>query len=1136
MRITVTIFLLWVSQVMALPSYAQSTRLSLNHTNTTIRKVLQDIEDKTDFYFMYNGQFVDVERNVSIQVSDRVITDVLDMLFANTGIQYKIEDRQIALTENTFNLRQPRQELTVTGTVSGPEGDPVPGATIVVEGTTNGTISGADGTFSLRNVPGDAILVVSFVGMKTLEVEVANQQVIQIVLEEETIGLEEVVAIGYGVQKKKLTTGATIQVKGDIITRQSTVSPMTALQGQTPGVSIIKSTGEPGAGFKVNIRGMGTTGNSEPLIVIDGVPGGSLDYLNPTDIESVDVLKDAASAAIYGSRAANGVILVTTKRGANSGKKANINYDGYYGWQNLYKKLPLCNAQEYALLLSEARVNSEQSPLDFAGLVPDWDKIESGTWKGTDWLDELVVDDAPMQNHSLTIFGNTDISNYSMGMTFTSQEGIMGASVASKYDRYNFHLNTDYELIKNATNTFDILKVGESIRYSFTDKRGIGTGNQYWNDIFSASVASPFLPMYATEEDDEAYPYHYAIPWNTQEANPIASMIYNRGQNKTKTHNLDANLYLEIQPIKNLILKSSFGYRYSSNSYRSYTPEYKLSSTSFKSPDEVSQNMDTGHNWSWENTISYSFKIREDHSFNVLAGMSAEEWGLGEGMTGSNQNSVFSDFKHAYLGNTQSISSSTSIGGKAWDEGGITSYFGRLSYDYQEKYLLTAIIRADGSSNFARGNRWGYFPSVSAGWLMTGENFMKGTSGILNFLKIRGSWGENGNQAIDPFQYLATISFEDAYYPFGSDKSVVATGAYPNILPNTEVTWETSRQLDIGFDARLFNNRMSLVFDWYKKKTEDWLVNADNLAIYGANAPYINGGDIENKGIELALGWNDIRGDFTYGIELNLSYNENEVTSIANTEGIIYGPNNVLGQGTEELYRAQVGYPIGYFRGYKTKGVFQNEEQVGNYKNSAGKIIIPDAQPGDLIFSDTNDDGQISDVDKVMIGNPNPDYMIGLNLNFGYKGFDLSINGYGSLGQQIARSWRRWADSPQNNYTTDILAGRWHGEGSSNKLPRLTYGAHKNYQYVSDIFIEDGDYFRISNITFGYDFKELFKNIPLSQARFFVSVQNIHTFSDYSGMDPEIGTSTTDDDWAKGIDVGFYPTPRTFMIGMNLKF
>ncbi|MGE4587720.1 MAG: SusC/RagA family TonB-linked outer membrane protein, partial [Mangrovibacterium sp.] len=621
MRITVTIFLLGVSQVMAFSSYSQNIRLSLNHSNTTIRKVLEDIEDKTDFYFMYNSEFVDVERNVSIQVSERTISDVLNILFAHTGIQFKIEDRQIALTENTYNLRtlQPRQFITVTGIITGTGGNPVPGATIVVKGTTNGTISSADGSFILRNVPGNAIMVVSFVGMKTREVEVANQQVIKIVLEEETIGLEEVVAIGYGVQRKKLTTGSTIQVKGDIITRQSTVSPMTALQGQTPGVSIIKSTGEPGAGFKVNIRGMGTIGNSEPLIVIDGVPGGSLDYLNPTDIESVDVLKDAASAAIYGSRAANGVILVTTKRGANSGKKANINYDGYYGWQNLYKKLPLCNAQEYALLLSEARVNSEQSPLDFAGLVPDWDKIESGTWKGTDWLDELVVDDAPMQNHSLTIFGNTDISNYSMGMTFTRQEGIMGASVASKYDRYNFHLNTDYELIKNATNTFDILKVGESIRYSFTDKRGIGTGNQYWNDIFSASVASPFLPMYATEEDDEAYPYHYAIPWNMQEANPIASMIYNRGQNKTKTHNLDANLYLEIQPIQNLILKSSFGYRYSSNSYRSYTPEYSLSSTSFKSPDEVSQNMDTGHNWSWENTISYSFKFREDHSFYVLA-------------------------------------------------------------------------------------------------------------------------------------------------------------------------------------------------------------------------------------------------------------------------------------------------------------------------------------------------------------------------------------------------------------------------------------------------------------------------------------------------------------------------------------
>lgn len=1036
----------------------------------------------------------------------------------------------------------PFKKSKVTGSVvSAADNAPIIGATVVLKGTTSGTVTDFDGNFTIEAGASD-VLVFSFVGYKTQEVTVGNRSNIRVLLEEEVTDLDEVVVIGYGVQKKKLNTGSTVSVKGEEIARQNTVSPMTALQGHTPGVSILKTTGEPGAGFKVNIRGMGTIGNSQPLYVIDGVPGGNIDYLAPSDIESIDVLKDAASAAIYGSRAANGVILVTTKKGKAIGAgsnpiKANITYDGYYGWQNLYKKLPVANAQEYAVLLNEARVNSGQPLLDFAGLVPDWEKIQNGSWKGTDWIDELTVKDAPIQNHAVNIFGGSDLSVYSLGLSYAGQDGIFGKPVASQYDRYTMRLNTDFTLIRNKSNNMDILKVGETLRYSYSTRHGIGTGNQYWNDVFSSVVASPFLPMYATDEADLAYPYHYAIDWNPQEASPIASMVYNRGLNESKNYNLDGSIYAEIQPIRNLRYKSSFGYRMSASSYRSYNPVYKLSATSFRNNDRVNHNMSAGYSWTWENTLAYDFQLNSVHNFNLLAGMSAEKWGLGENISGENIKSLFSDFEHAFLDNTPIINAdgTTKLGSSPWGEGGILSYFGRVSYSYKEKYMATAIVRADGSSNFAPDKRWGIFPSISAGWVISEENFLKDKISALDFLKLRASWGQNGNQAISAFQYLATISFENVNYFFGPNKGSVFTGGYPNILPNPDVTWETSDQVSVGLDARMFNSRMSLTFDVYNKQTKDWLVNPSALASYGTNAPYINGGDVSNKGIELGLGWGDKIGEFSYNINANLAYNTNEVTHIANNEGIFHGPGNVLGQGTEELYRAQVGYPIGYFWGYKTNGVFQNAQEVQAYKNSDGQVIMPNAVPGDLIFNDTNDDGQITSDDKVMIGDPNPDYIVGLNLVLEYKGFDFTLMANGALGHQIARSWRRWADSPQNNYTTDVFA-RWHGEGSSNKYPRLSYGAHPNWQYNSDIFIEDADYLRISNLTLGYDLKKAIKAIPLAQTRIYITAQNLYTFSKYSGMDPEIGTSTTSDNWAKGIDVGYYPAPRTVLVGVSLKF
>jgi TonB-linked SusC/RagA family outer membrane protein len=624
---------------------------------------------------------------------------------------------------------------------------------------------------------------------------------------------------------------------------------------------------------------------------------------------------------------------------------------------------------------------------------------------------------------------------------------------------------------------------------------------------------------------------------NPQEANPIASMIYNRGQNTSKNHDLNGSFFLELQPVRGLVYRSSFGYNMSASSYRSYTPIYNLSTSSFRTSDAVNNSLSAGLSWTFENTLSYNFKLGGEHTFTALAGTSAEKWGLGESMNGSNQNSLFGDFQHAYLNNTPIIyaDGKTSLGGSPWGEGGILSYFGRLSYTFREKYMATAILRTDGSSNFAKDKRWGYFPSISAGWVLTEEPLLQNLKGTLDFLKLRASWGQNGNQSISPFQYLATISFQNVNYFFGDNKASVLTGGYPNILPNPDVTWETSDQLNIGFDARFLKNKLSTEFDWYNRRTFDWLVNPSMLASYGTGAPYVNGGDVTNKGLELAITWADNAGDFNYTANVNASYNKNEVTRINNNEKIFHGPGNVLGQGTEEVYRAQVGYPIGYFWGYKTLGVFQTDAEVAAYQNPDGQVIMPNAVAGDLKFNDTNNDGVIDYRDKVMIGDPNPDVILGINFSFAFKGFDFSLMSTGAFGQQIARSFRRWADSPLNNYTTDIF-NRWHGEGSSNKYPRLTYGANIDWQYNSDIFIENGDYLRLSNITLGYDLKKLIHSIPLTQARFFMTLQNLYTFTKYSGMDPEIGTSTTGDDWAKGIDIGTYPAPRTFLLGVSLKF
>ena len=699
----------------------------------------------------------------------------------------------------------------------------------------------------------------------------------------------------------------------------------------------------------------------------------------------------------------------------------------------------------------------------------------------------------------------------------------------SAFERYTARVNSEHVLLKSKDQKYDVIKIGENLNYMYKTNNGIGNGNMYWNDIHDMIVGNPLLPIYDAEGNYYDQKDKEADGWvlDPTAVNPVANMVYRRAQNLTKSHNLQMNAYLEVQPIQNLKWKSTFGYKMSASSYRSYTNSYDLSSNTSSANDYVNQNMNMGTNWTWENVISYAWNVKESHYFDALIGQSFEKWGFGENLSATNANSIFpGSFDHAYINNTGAVTAELStMSGEPWDRGALASFFGRVNYNYKETYMATLVMRTDGSSNFARGKRWGFFPSISAGWVLTNEKFMQSlVDKGLDFFKLRGSWGQNGNQNISNFQYLASIAFDNKNsYFFGNNKQNRYIGAYSDILANPDITWETSEQIDLGFDARFLASRLGIAFDWYKKTTKDWLVQAPVLASYGTGAPYINGGDVTNKGIEVALKWNDqIGSDFTYGIGLNVAWNKNEVTRIANEEGIIHGAVNVLAQGMGEIYRAQEGYPIGYFYGYKTAGIFQNKEQIANTQ-----VKLEGAEPGDLIYVDTNNDGAITEADQTMIGNPHPDVTAGFNLNFGYKGFDFTLTASGAFGHQIMKGVDLMKHSAE-------MLGRWHGEGTSNRIPSMASG-NTNWSYSSDLFIENADYVKVSNITLGYDLKTLFKQLPLQQARVYVTAQNLFTITGYSGMDPEIGYGDGNS-WVSGIDMGFYPTPRTFLFGINLKF
>ncbi|HEY5589628.1 MAG TPA: SusC/RagA family TonB-linked outer membrane protein, partial [Paludibacter sp.] len=609
-----------------------------------------------------------------------------------------------------------QQNLSVSGVVSdASDGSPLVGVSVLVKGSTNGTITDINGKYNLNASQGST-LVFSYIGMEKQEV-IAKSNIVNVTLKSDSKLLDEVVAVGYGTMKKKMITGATVQVSGESLQKLSTTNVLTAMQSQTPGVNITQTSGQPGEGFKVNIRGVGTIGNSNPLYVIDGVTGGDINSLNSSDIESIDVLKDAASSAIYGARAANGVILITTKQGKSG--KLEVTYDGYYGIQNVYKMPSLLNAQQYMNVQDEINFNEGLALNDWKTILgqSDYDAVKNGTWKGTNWLDAMRNPNAPTQNHSFNIVGGNDISKFSLGLSYTAQDGIFGAPVQSKYDRTTLRFNSDHVLLKNKS--FDVIKVAETLNYNVSDKSGIGIGNQYWNDISNGLRAMPIMPI--TNSDGSYYTNigKGLTGFDPLMSNPIADMVNQRGSNMSKNYNLNASANIQFQPIKNLIFKSQFGYKMSANSYRSFTPTYTLSTSDQNLISKVTQSASSGWSYTWENTANYKFNMNANH-FDALVGQSIEKSGMGESMSATNGNLLFNDFTHAYLTNSQGIATGvTAVSGSPWGQGALASFFGRVNYDYNETYMASVVMRADGSSNFAANHRWGYFPSVSGGWVIS---------------------------------------------------------------------------------------------------------------------------------------------------------------------------------------------------------------------------------------------------------------------------------------------------------------------------------------------------------------------------------------------------------------------------------
>jgi TonB-linked SusC/RagA family outer membrane protein len=1010
----------------------------------------------------------------------------------------------------------PAQEMhTVSGTVVDNNNDPLAGATVKVKGADKATMAGIDGAYTIT-VPTDGTLIFSFIGMDEKSEGVNGRTRIDVVLSENAKQLEEVVVVGYGTMKKSLVTGAISSVKGSALEQVGVMRADDALAGKTAGVQIISNSGQPGSGIDIRIRGVGTNGTAQPIYIVDGMAVGGLEYLNTTDIESIEILKDAAAAAIYGARGGNGVVLITTKKGSEGNLYVSYNFS--YGIQNIQRKIDVLNAKEYAIIQNEAAVNGGQS-------VPFIQEEINSFNQGTDWQEALLYRNAPTIQHNLSFSGGTKRSVYNASFSYFDQDGIL-AEGKSNFKRYTASLNAEQKFFRD-----DILTVGENIVVSRVQRQSVTQNSNVAGPLVGALNMDPLTPVYDPYQIDPLYGSFGSSKYVSQEVvNPVARIYFSHGKSYYTT--IKGNTYAELKFLNDFKLRGSAGVDITWNGSYGYTPLYKLNSTTGNTTSNgASQAMDEYRNLNFEGLLSWAHTY-DKHAVSAMAGTSLIQR-TATFISGSRSDLIIDDPDYAYL--SRATSTTPGVSGGMYDPSALVSFFARANYAYDNRYMMTATIRRDGSSRFGPNNRFGTFPSVSAGWNINNEEFMQPTSDILNILRLRASWGQNGNENIGDFNYLATVTTSTGIgYPFGSQLSdnAISVGAAPVKVVNPDLRWETSEQFNVGLDATIFNN-LSLTVDYYIKTTKDLLVTSPVPLFLGNAFPTMNAGTVRNSGIEFAASFTKNIGKVFFSIDGNIAFNKNEVTFVGTDTKFVDG-TTVQGFGGA-VTRMEEGHAMAYFRGYQTDGIFQNWDEINNYtwtnpETGAVSLIQPRAKPGDFRFRDLDNNGEISDGDRTDIGNPYPTAIFGLNLNMSYAGFDLMVNTSGTAGSQIFSVLRR-VDLPMSNYGAWVL-DRWHGEGTSNTIPRITTNdANQSWSLPSNFYVMDGSYWRIRNVTLGYTVK-VPAHYYIQKIRIFAAVSNLYTFTKYRGYDPEIGGSVL----GVGIDRGIYPRPRTVSFGVNLYF
>lgn len=1031
------------------------------------------------------------------------------------------------------------QNIQIKGTVvSGTDNEPLPGVNVVVKGNTStGTITDFNGTFTL-SAPADAILSISYIGFKSQEIAVKGHKDIKIVLQEDSETLDEVVVVGYGVQKKSVVTASIAKVSADDLASTAPVRMDNALKGLASGVTVTSSSGQPGAAAQIRVRGVGTirteNGAADPLYIVDGMPlEGGLDYLNPNDIASIEVLKDAASGAVYGARAANGVILVTTKTGKIG--KTKVTYDFSYGWQSAWKKRDVLNASEYALMINEGAIN--------AGIAPKFsDPYSYG--QGTNWQDEVFNNNAPMMNHQVSVSGASEKVNYLFSLGFYTQDGIVGGNFdRSNYERLTLRSNTQYTLFDESKerNWLNSLKVTSNLSYARIKSTSFDDNSTWGTPLGSALALSPILNVYdETEEAIKAQfdkygttaeytPVYdprngklFSIPGEFGEmSNPIAKLSL--PGDKHWSHKFVANFSAELQLWDNLKFKTSYGADLSFWGYDGYRPLYYLRSGESSTQSSAYSRKEDGTVWQLENVLMYDKSI-DKHSFSVLLGQSAKK-SSGSYLYGSRNN--ITNYSRPYIDASTGLAANADrdAAGAPSVDATLASIFARASYNYDERYMLQVTVRRDGSSRFGPNNHYAVFPSFSLGWNLTNEKFMNKRPNWLTTTKIRLSWGKNGNENIGNFKYTVLTSPGNNAI-FGSSENVI-NGVKASGLANPDLKWEESEQLDFGLDFGFFNNALTFTADYYKKKTNGMLMEMNIPFYVGEAKPIGNVGKMENSGIELEAAYKFRVSDWNFRVSANASYLKNKLIEYGNESG---WENLDSFQGTGDISRAENGKPFPFFYGYKTAGIFQNTDEVKAYKNDKGELLQPTAVPGDVRFVDVDGNGIIDANDRPDIGKGMPDWTFGFNLGVSWKNFDLNMMWQGTAGNDIYDATRR-TDIATSNLPSWML-NRWTGEGTSNRIPRFVQGDNVNWQ-SSDLYVYDGSYLRLKNIQLGYTLPAaLTQKVFISSLRFYVAAENLFTFTKYHGFDPEISSGGT----SLGIDYGVYPQARVWTIGASLSF